>query len=262
LATVNGRPITEVDVEYWLAKNTQGRITKGSPEQVKNVLEAIIGQELIYQKAVELGLDQTADYQRMVREKQAELASFRRTAIRQLYYDYKAREGGKVTEAEAKAFFDQHADKIRTRYHIYQVFRSSEPKIREVEHALAAGKSFEEAAGFEGARLPEGQKPWDIGSLNWLQVPAEWRDTLDELPVGQESGVIQGENSRQFWIIKIIDKQPDPSVTFDGVKEAVITTLERDKVRSMRANLEQQLRNEAQIVYVEDPAAGPGDSDK
>jgi len=245
LATVNGTPIFDHDVRYWLRKNTQGRVREGTPEQVRNVLETLVTQEVIRQEAEKLGLHKNPQYRTRLRAKQAEIDSLRRTELRRLYYLHHAKQAAQVTGQEAKAYFDAHADQIATRYHVQRIVRRSEKEIREARQRLDDGASFEEVAKGVGLR-PD--KKWDMGYMGWLNIPEEWREAIEGLEVGGVSGVLSG-SGRRFWILRLADKKREPESTFERAQADVITRLREQRVTAERAGLEERLRTQATIVY-------------
>ena len=60
LATVNGVPITEYDVNLNLKRVVHGEVV--TPEATQNVLQALVRNELVYQQSLELGLDNNPEY--------------------------------------------------------------------------------------------------------------------------------------------------------------------------------------------------------
>ena len=77
LATVKDVPITEYDVQQSL-KRSVGHGKEVNPEAAQNVLQAIVRDELIYQKSVELGLDKDQAYLKKLKEAEAQLRAAQR----------------------------------------------------------------------------------------------------------------------------------------------------------------------------------------
>ncbi len=253
VATVNGTDIYERDVRYWMERNTRGRVREPTPEQRRNMLEAIISQELILQRATELGLDQDRQYQERLMAKQAELDSLRRTSIRDLYYSHQAMQVPSPTDDEVRRFYEANAALIGSTYHIQHILERSEADIEAVRQRLETGASFEEVAEEPFASLPgSAARPWDRRDLAWQQVPELWRASVATLEVGGVTDVISGPNER-YWIVRMVSREEDPSVTFEGVREDLRTMLQRDASEQLRANLDETLREGAQIDYVTTP---------
>ncbi len=83
LATVNGTPIGEADVHFALSSG--GHKKEIPPEHRKNVLETIIRRELIYQRAIEIGLDANPGYQEKLRRMEAQINAFKRNDLAKLF---------------------------------------------------------------------------------------------------------------------------------------------------------------------------------
>ena len=77
LATVNGVPITEYDVNLNLKRVVHGE--KVTPEATQNILQTLVRNELIYQQSLELGLDNNQEYRRKIYEADAQLRDYKRT---------------------------------------------------------------------------------------------------------------------------------------------------------------------------------------
>ncbi len=84
LATVNGTPICEADVRFALSSG--GHNKEVPPGHRKNVLEVIIRRELIYQRAVELGLDANPRYKEKLRRMEAQINAFKRKELSELFW--------------------------------------------------------------------------------------------------------------------------------------------------------------------------------
>jgi len=250
LATVNGTPIGKADVRFAMKNRSHDR--EIPPGHIKNVLEVIIQEELISQRAVELGLDANPTYLDKLRRMEAQINAFKRKELSELFW----REIGRrveVSEADANKYFAENAARIGTEVHVWQILRRKEGLIEQVLNDLQHGTSFEEVARKLFPNLPKtAGEPWDLGYLRWKQVPKPWRNVVYDLKKGEVSGVIRGPNNR-FWIIKLIDKREPPDITFESVKATVMEILKNAKIEELREKTERDLRAKASIVYATVP---------
>jgi len=250
LATVNGAPIGEADVR--LALSGGGHDREVPPEHRKNVLEVIIRQELIYQRAVELGLDANASYQEKLRRMEAQINAFKRKELSELFWRELAG-AATISEAEAKKYFAENATRIRTELHVWQILQRKEGLIEQARNDLEQGASFEEVARRRFPKLPKTDRaPWDLGYLRWNQVPEAWRSVVYDLKKGEVSGVIRGPNNR-FWIIQLMDKRENPDITFKSAKASIMEVLKNAKIQELREKTDRDLRAKASIVYSQGP---------
>lgn len=247
LVTVNGVPIREADVQ--LALSSVGHTQEAARQHPDDVLERIIEQELIRQRAVELGLDADTSFQEKLRRWEAQLRAFKRSELSGLYVRHQAAAGANVSDADAERFYAENAGRIRTELHLWQILRRDEASIASALAEIRAGTPFEEVAGkpFAGLPLPS-PAPWDLGYLNWTQLPESWRSFADDLKVGEVSGVVRGPNHR-YWIIKLINKRENPEHTFRTVKSTILDYLKNAGADERRRKAQEDLRADATIVY-------------
>ena len=247
LATVNGVPITEYDVDLNVKRVVHGE--KVTPEATHNVLQVLVRNELIYQQSLELGIDNNQEYRRKLYEAEAQFRDYKRKEISPLYREY-IKNKAVVTDSEAKEYFEKNAKRIQTMLHIGQIYyRGEEARIAEDYKELKSGKSFEKVASRRFPNLPKGMKaPWDLGYLRWSQIPPFWQDGIDRLKPGQVSDIIKGPNER-FWVIKLIDSTVDPNITFATEKENIVEILRRQKTDELSEAMLDQMRKKSKIIF-------------
>lgn len=249
LATVNGVPITEHD----LTQRARQAVTGGGPvhEASEGALQGLVRDELIRQKAVQLGLDQEPAYRLRADELAAQLRAFERQELSSLFRRY-VQEHAAVTDAEARAYFDQNVALIRSRLHVLQIFyKGRYAEIERDSHDVLNGAAFEEVAWrrFDGmSRTAMPRPPWDLGELRWFQLPPSWRGVVDRLEPGQVSGIIKGEGDR-YWVIKLAGRTADPAITFETEKERIVDALRQRKAMELYDGLLAELRSKATITY-------------
>ncbi len=250
LATVNGTPIGLADIRFALSNSGHNKEVR--PEHRNNVLEGIIRRELIYQRAVELGLDANRKYQEKLRRMEAQINAFKRKELSDLFWREIAGRAV-VSEADAKKYFGENAARIRTELHVWQIFRRNEGLIERVFNELRQGASFEEVAKRQFPNLPKtAGEPWDLGYLRWTQVPESWQDVVYGLKKREVSGVIRGRNNR-FWIIMLIDKRENPDITFQSIKPIIMDVLKNAQIEELREQTDRDLRAKGSIVYLKGP---------
>lgn len=247
LARVNGVPITELDVDLKLQNDSHEAVP--SDEHRKNVLEQLITREILAQKALAQGLDKDQRYQEGLLRLEAGVKAFQRQELAELLLRKEGERRSAVSDEDALAYFKQNEKRIRTRVHVLQILRRSESAIVEVRSAIDRGKSFEEAARDLFPNLPAGQTPWDLGYLAFYKVPEAWRETVYELKPGEMSGILRGPNER-FWLIKLVDVREDDALTFDSVKDAILSDMRAGKVQKSRDVLEEELRAGAKVERI------------
>jgi len=247
LATVNGVPITEYD-ERLIVKRFSHEMV--NPEADQNVLETLVRDELIYQQALELGLDKNPESRRKLQEVEAQLRAFQRQEMKNLYRGY-IRNKAEVTDTEAQQYFEKNLKRMQTKYHIWQIFyRGEGGQIADAEKDLKSGTPFEKVASRQIPKLPKGMKtPWDLGYLHWNQIPPPWQDIIERLEPGQVSDVIKGPNKR-FWIIRLVDKSVDPNITFATEKGNIVETLRRQKADELYDTMLTQMRTKSKIIFL------------
>ena len=247
LATVNGVPITEEDVNQSARKVVHGE--KLNPEATQNILQGLVRNELIYQQSLELGLDNNTEYRRKLNEIEAQLRAFQRQEVSDLHRIY-INSKAVVTDSEAREYFEKNSKRIQTRFHVLQIYyKGEEARIAEDDKELKSGKSFEKVASRRFPNLPKGmQAPWDLGYLNWAQIPAPWQGVIDRLEPGQVSEIIKGPGER-FWVIKLVDTSVDPKITFDTEKGKIVEILRKQKADELSETMLSQMRAKSKIIF-------------
>jgi len=248
LATVNDVPITEEDVRYASAR-TGAHKTGGRAATKKDLLETIIRQELIYQRAVELGLEADPNYQEDLRKLEAQVKAFKRERLSQVYFQREIPRQAEVSDAEAREYYAKNTARLRTEFKVWQILKRNKDQIDQVLKDLVRGERFEDVAGKGLPKLPAGvNKPWELGYLRWEQLPEPWRDVVYALKPGERSGIIRGANNR-FWIIKLIDRRENSAVSFEDSKPSIMKMLRAEKMQRLREGISRDIREKARITY-------------
>lgn len=253
LATVNGVPITEYDVKQSMRRGGHGgeATPEATPEAIKSILQALVQSELVYQQSLELGLDKNPDYRKKLNVVEAQLRAFQRQELAAVYREH-IKGKAVVTDPEAREYFEKNSKKIQTKIHVWQIYyRGDASRITEDYKEIKSGKSFDKVAAKRFPGLPKGMKaPWDLGYLNWSQIPEYWEGTLDRLEPGQVSDIIKGPNQR-FWVIRLVEKAVDPKITFDTEKEKIVELLQRQKADALSETMLSQMRTKSKITFPE-----------
>lgn len=249
LATVNGHVITAADLDARVKAETRGMPIPA--DRRRGMLDGLVTQELMAQRARELGLDADPRFAEESAEADAQIAGFKRRRLADLFIEREIVAKTETTDAEARKFFDENGPRVRTELHLLQIFRRNRAAIDAAQAALSSGKTFEEVAGGSAEGMPPGRRaPWDIGTTKWLQLPEALREPAFALKPGEVSGVIAGPNDR-FWIVKLVDRREDPAATFDTLRMPLNEFLRQAKLEARRAQAEKEIRDRAKITFTD-----------
>lgn len=257
LASVNGVPITELDVQL----RVRGGGGHGGPAlaaPTPAVIETLVREELVRQRALELGLDRDPTYKQKHDEMLAQLTGFERRELSELFYQTAIGSAPRLTDEDAKRYFDENASTIRAELHIEQLlFRRDDAGARAALEEIKGGKPFDEVAAtkFPPQATTAEKKPWDLGFMRWNQMPEQWWGVVFALKPGEVSNIIFGGEGR-LWILRVVERRDNGSITFEEAKPRIMNALERKRSEETRAKSLQELKDKAKIVYV-DPTLAP-----
>lgn len=250
VAVVNGAEITQDDVAL-TSQPRPGQPVEMDDARRRNLLELTIRRELEAQEAARLGLELGDEERNQLGVLEAAARTYRRTHLAEAL-EVDRRRRVEVTEAEARAYFEENASRLRSEVNIWQILTRDEARIQSALAELEGGATFEEVAGSRLPPIVEGQNPWDLGFMRWNQVPEPWRESLEDLEPGQSSGIISGLRNR-FWIIHVAARRENPAITFETERATIEELLRVERLQTDEAETTRTLRAGARIVYIERP---------
>ena len=242
LVTVNGVALTEDDLRVGSRQEGHGE-APAAP-----AVDALVMQELVYQRALALGLDQDPGYRKRRQEIDAQANAQKRRELGEVFFKREIVGKIEISDDEARRFYETHSKDLEAEVHVQQIMRRGQDEAKATLAELDHGRPFDEvAAAAFGGKVPEGQKPWDLGYLKWPQLPGAWRGVVDRLAPGQTSTLIAGPRER-YWIVKVVGRRPDPTASFERMRLGLIELLRRERVAEAQQKIEKDLRDRATIV--------------
>lgn len=272
VAKVNGSPIYKKDLEMRITRNKRFEMIKpGEPTDTKTVLDELIADELLFQKAKSLGLDNTPQIKRMM--------------IHSLTRDHLEYEKT-VNDDELKAYYDANPEEfteIRASHILVKADRQSyerlkqegglrpkapkrrgpqmepvpdtyeaylEEKRKKVETALTRvqrGEDFDKVAK-EYSEGPSMAAGGDLGYFTRDRMVPEFADVAFSLAnIGDMSEIVQTKFG--FHIIKLADRRLKP---FENQKVIIKSKVLRKRKDDAYDNLVKSLRDKAKISVEDD----------
>lgn len=246
---VNGVPLTRDEVGGSArAPGTHG--APDAPESESDTLQRMILDELVAQRAVQLGLDQDPTYRQSLREAEARHRVWKRAQLVALFERWQDSQRAEVSEADARAYFAANEARIRAEVRVGQILVRDEATANQCLHDLQSGVSFDDVARRLVPVVVGGNdRPWELPFVRWNQIPEAWRAPLQTLEPGQITGILRGPNHR-FWILKLLDRRAQPEMRFEDVRDEIRQTLQAERAVTLRAGLRDDLRRNAQVNYI------------
>jgi len=108
LAKVNGKPITEADLDGLIATLPPNfKALKNDPQFRKKLLENLIKEEILYQEALKEGIEKEEDVKREIERMK------RRIIVGALIKRHVKPKVVKVTDSEVRAFYEKNKEKFK-----------------------------------------------------------------------------------------------------------------------------------------------------
>ena len=237
LAVVGGQQITETDVDMLIASMGQAGQNYMNPQGRAAVLEELINQKLMLLDAV-----------RNLYEREPEFKEQLARVKNELLVNYavnKAVASVRVTDEEAKKFFDEHPEQFAGEETVSasHILVDSEEKALELLAKIRAGEiTFEDAAA-EHSSCPSGRNGGNLGEFGHGQMVPEFDEACFTMEVGALSEPVKTQFG--YHIIRLDGKKAAEPVHFGDVREGITRQLTMEKQRAAY----QSKINQLKILY-------------
>jgi parvulin-like peptidyl-prolyl isomerase len=253
LVTVNGTPITQQEVDEQLMNATQGRFNQVPPERQaafrQQVLQQLIGKELIYDDAKKQGITQSKEYKDEYKKLEARMK--KEIAIQ--VWQKKVFDGIKISNKELKEYYNknkaefQEKESVHAR-HILVKTESEAKKIINELRSLSGQKlkeKFIELAKKESTG-PSGANGGDLGYFAQGQMVPAFNKKVFSMKVGT---ITKEPVKTQFGyhVIYLEDKKPSMTRSFDEVKGFIEQRLKLEKFKKIMKDKMDKLQKQAVI---------------
>lgn len=235
LATVNGKQITEKDVDLLLRNlGSQRAMQFYSEEGRKRLLDELINQELIYLDALENGLDNNEEFL-------AELEYMKQNLLKQ-FAVRKLLEDISINEEELVTFYNDNKEKfkkpetVRARH----ILVDTESEANKIIEEIKSGLDFEDAAK-KYSKCPSKTNGGDLGYFTRGKMVKEFENASFELEKGEMSEPVK--TSFGYHIIEVLDKKEEEISPFEEVKEQIKNQLFVAKQNEVYYKKIDELRN-------------------
>lgn len=221
VAEVGEVKIMETDVlNYIRTMDPQLAQQFHSEEGVKQIIDELIRQELLYLDAVEMKYDEEEEFIKVFNDT--------KTSLVKSYAFSKSIKNVSVDEKEVMEYFDE----IKEQYnqpagvHAAHILLPNEEKANEILERIQSGEDFGELAK-ENSTCPSKENGGDLGTF----YPGQMVPEFDEAVFKMEESEVSGPVKTQFGyhIIKLLEKIQAKEANFEDVREDIRMELLRQK---------------------------------
>ena len=288
VATVNGTIIDEAKLDAavagirrHMARQGQMMPDEALPQIRENVLDHLIGEELLHQDSRRQGLavdekaiqeELTAMRQNFKDEQafdsalaaagmsQAQLAErMRRQASIQKLIETRISPEVKVTDAQANEFYTAHPDlfvspeQVRARHILVRADKNAEAEVRsaarqrldDIRQKALAGEDFAALAQAHSEDPGSKEKGGDLGFFGRGRMVKPFEEAAFALPLKQISEIVETEYG--YHLIQVTERKDAGTVSFEEVKPRILEHLKQQQIRERTEGYVDNLRKGAKI---------------
>ena len=237
LASVNGNPITEADVEAMVAAFMQHGQNVNNEQGRKMVLEQLISKKLLLLDAQKNLFEYDAEF-----KKELEMV---KNDLLVNFVMKKTMEKVNVTDDEVKEYYEKNKENLveGEKVGASHILVDSEEKANELL-AKINGKevSFEDAARAESS-CPSSENGGNLGEFTRGQMVPEFDEACFSMSVGEIKGPVKTQFG--YHLIKLNSKSEAKPMEFDAIKDQLKGSLLQEKQQdAYKSKL-----NQLQILY-------------
>lgn len=240
LAVVNGKEITEQDVQILLRSLDQQRAMQFySPEGQKRLLEELINQELFYVDAVETNLEEDEAFKAEVEMAKANI--LKQYALRKLL------NAVSVTEEEIVNYYNENKEMFKEpeSARASHILVPTEEEINNIAKEIKEGLSFEDAAK-KYSKCPSGSNGGDLGFFSAGKMVPEFEEAAFKMNINEVSEPIKTQFG--YHLIKLVDKKDAGVSELDSIKSEIGQQLMSIKQNKLYVDKTNELRSKYEVI--------------
>ena len=253
LVSVNGKPITQEEVDQELMQATQGRFNQVPADRQaafrQQVLKQLIGKELIYDDAKKKGILNSAEYKAEYKKLEARMK--KELAIQ--VWQKKVLDSIKISNKELKDYYKKNIDEFKEKesVHARHILVKTEAEANKIIAQLKSlsGEKLKEKfieLAKKDSTGPSGVNGGDLGYFAKGQMVPAFNDkvfsmkkgTITTKPVKTQFG---------YHVIYLEDKKPSITRSFDEVKAFIEQRLKMEKFKEVMKKKMDKLQKKATI---------------
>jgi len=255
VVTVNGKAITDTQIQEVLMQGTQGRFDQ-LPDEKKaeisqRVIDGLISQELIYADAKKEGVLESTEYKN-------ELANVMERVKVQLaskVWEKRQFDKVKVNEKDIKAYYKANPEefteksKVRASHILVKTEDEAKAIIKEIGSLKdgALNAKFAELAKAKSTG-PSGPKGGDLGFFGQGQMVPAFNDAAFAMKKGEMTKA-PVKSQFGYHVILVTDKQEAKNLSFEEVKGFIEQKLKVEAFKEQMQSKMDSLKKKATITF-------------
>ena len=253
LVSVNGKPITQEEVDQELMQATQGRFNQVPADRQaafrQQVLQQLIGKELIYDDAKKSGITKSEEYKREYKKLEERMK--KELAIQ--VWQKKLLDSIKISNKELKDYYKKNIDEFREKesVHARHILVKTEDEAKKIIAQLKSlsGDKLKEkfiSLAKKESTGPSGPNGGDLGYFSKGQMVPAFNDKVFSM----KKGTITTEPVKTqfgYHVIYLEDKKPSMTRSFDEVKAFIEQRLKMEKFKAVMKKKMDELQKKATI---------------
>ncbi len=252
LVTVNGKAITQQDVETELMQATQGRFNQVPQEKQQQlrlqVLEQLVAKELIYGDAVKTNVMDSKEFKEEYAKVQERIKKELAIQVWQKHQLDKV----KVSSIELKKYYDENKAEFNEKesVHARHILVTDENEAKKLQTQLSSLKGDALKSKFiELAKAhstgPSGVEGGDLGYFPQGQMVPEFDKEVFSMKIGSVSNPVKTQFG--YHLIYLEDKRAPKTRSFTEVKSFIEQRLQMEKFKSVMQKKMLALKDKATI---------------
>lgn len=240
LARVGDKEITTTYYKRQLASQPESLQELSTHGQGKKAaLEGLVNREILYAEALRKKIDKDAEIERKFEDLKKEL-------VISTYLQNEIISHIKVADKEVEAFYKNNPAEFKNveEIRISQIVVRDEAKAQEILDKIKIRRDFSDLAANYSTDKGSAANNGDVGYFTYKGLPAEVRDTVFKLGVGEISKPYKMPGG--YEIYKITDRRT-VSYTFDQVKDAIRAHIYNEKFNKELAALLEGLKKNTPV---------------
>jgi len=217
-------------------------MTNVTPAQKEEFVRRWVNTELFYQEAVKKGLDKDPKIAKQIRDLQKEI-------LANQFIQKEIVEKLKVTDAEAKEYFDNHQEEYQSEIKLSQILTATEDQAQMIKASLDNGEDFAKLARDKSLDPTTKDKGGDLGIYlrrGSGQIPIDFEEKVFSLKKGGVSDPIKLSDG--YHIMKVTDRRTSPqSVKFEDIREDLVYGLTMLRQKNRFDNVSDSLRQISKV---------------